>query len=91
MSAWLCRTVAGGFGVSNNSSPQGQIFYANFTASQQPYAVYAVDNCQGAENVGMGTVPGYVISNLQGGKAITDDMVGSGNIIQAQCFRRLHQ
>ncbi len=91
MAAWLCRSVDPIYGQPNNSSPQGQIFYANFTASQQPYAVYAVDNCQGAENVGMGTVPGYVISNLQGGKAITDDMVGSGNIIQAQCFRRLHQ
>jgi hypothetical protein len=45
-SAWLCRSVAQGDGQPNNSSPQGQIFYAQIGQSNSPphYDVYAVDN-----------------------------------------------
>jgi hypothetical protein len=61
MSAWLCRSVASGTGSPNNSSPQGQIFYANIGQSNSPpnYAVYAVDNCDGSEGVDAGNVPGF--------------------------------
>jgi len=110
MSGWLCRSVvsnpnyncaANGNANSNycpnNSSPQGQIFYANIGSNNSPphYAVYAVDNCSNAEAVGSGNVPGYLpqIFNgtVQGLTAITDDMVGSGTIIPAQCVYRHQQ
>jgi hypothetical protein len=97
MSGWLCRSVATGYGLPNNSSSQGQIFYANFTSSSHPlnYNVYAADNCQGAENVGSGNVPGYqpgVFSGtIQGSNAVVDDMVGNSTYsISAQCVRRTH-
>lgn len=94
MSAWLCRSVASGY-QANNPSPQGQIFYANFSsASQSPkYNVYAVDNCPGAEAVAGGNVPGYqpAIFNgtVLGSSAITDDMVGNAALhITPQCVNR---
>jgi hypothetical protein len=99
MSGWLCRSVASGYGLPNNSSSQGQIFFANFTSSNHPlnYNVYAVDNCQGAENVGSGNVPGYQAAifsgTIQGSNAVVDDMVGyhtSTVDIPAQCVRRTH-
>jgi len=96
MSAWLCRSVASGYGLANNSSPQGQVFYAQIGQSNSPpnYAVYAVDLCQGAENVGTGNVPGYQPGifggQVQGATAIIDDMVGVVPNIPAQCTRRLH-
>jgi hypothetical protein len=88
MSAWLCRTVVNN--MTNNSSPQGQIFYAQIGAGNSPpsYAVYAVDTCPDAENVGGGTVPGFAISGLQGSRAVVDDMVGysiNGNNVAAKC------
>jgi hypothetical protein len=60
--AWLCRSVYNPIIVQcainfdaqycpNNSSPQGQIFYANFGPNNLPptYNVYAVDSCNGPE------------------------------------------
>lgn len=46
MSAWLCRGLQSGTGSANNSSPEGQIFYANIGPTNSPpnYAVYAVDS-----------------------------------------------
>jgi hypothetical protein len=99
MSAWLCRSVASGYGLPNNSSSQGQIFYANIGSSNSPplYAVYAVDSCTGAENVGGGNVSGYHTAifggTITGANAIVDDMIGysnGGNVIAPQCVRRTH-
>jgi len=114
VSGWLCRSVkndghppydcAGHNNDNpnfcpNNSSPQGQIFYANIGSSNQPpnYAVYAVDNCGNAEGVPTGNVPGYMPAifngNVTGINAVTYDMVGSGPPlnISAQCVHRNHQ
>jgi hypothetical protein len=99
MSAWLCRSVIPADGLPNNSSPQGQIFYANIGQGNSPpnYNVYAVDNCTNPEGVGGGNVPGYQTTifngHVLGQMAITDDMIGfsNGNTkITAQCFRRPH-
>jgi len=94
MSGWLCRSVSNG--SPNNSSSQGQIFYANIGVSNSPpkYAVYAVDNCDTAEGVEKGTVPGFYSADFQttpkGFDAITDDMMGLPPKIPAQCVRRPH-
>ena len=64
----------------NNTSPQGQIFYAAITAGgitpPQNYAVYAVDQCDGPEGVADKTytvVPGA--GNQVGRTAIEQDMI----------------
>lgn len=110
MSGWLCRSVANTVGYDcaannnangqycpNNSSTQGQIFYANFGPKNLPspnYAVYAVDNCQHAEGVEEGNVPGYQAAvfagTITGLDAVSDDMAGYSNgtqSIAAQCVR----
>jgi hypothetical protein len=92
MTGWLCQSVqnqnqcVGGEGGSpqddcpNNSSPQGQIFYAAITANQvvpqSHYAVYAVKDCGTAEGVGAGGsfVPGYGTNGLNGFSAIETEM-----------------
>jgi hypothetical protein len=107
VSGWLCRSVISNPNYNcaahgnanpnycpNNSSSQGQLFYANIGLSNTPphYAVYAVDNCSNAEAVGSGNVPGYqpqvFNGTVEGMTAITDDMIGSGTIIPAQCVYR---
>jgi hypothetical protein len=108
ISGWLCRSVlnvtpqyncqANGNNNSNycpnNSSTQGQLFYANIGSGNPPanYAVYATDNCQTAEGVGPGNVPGFYPAIFQGTvtgfDAITDDMIGLPPNIPAQCIRR---
>jgi hypothetical protein len=102
MSAWLCRTVAGN-GQANNSSPQGEIFYANIGPSNSPphYDVYAVDGCSGSEGVGGGAAPGFYANVLAGdqpaptgSQEIVWDMIGYSNNngrIPAQCFHGKHQ
>lgn len=97
VSAWLCRSVQSGTGSPNNSSPQGQIFYANIGSSNSPpnYAVYAVDNCNGSEGVDTGNVPGfdpaYFGGTIQGSDAIVDDMIGySPALLTPQCTHRSH-
>jgi len=110
MSGWLCRSVVDNTGYNcaashngdgtvcpNNSTPQGQIFYANFGPNNLPgtnYAVYAVDNCIHAEGVEEGNVPGYQPAifggTIDGLSAVSDDMVGYTNgtqSIPAQCVR----
>lgn len=80
MSGWVCESVQGNQGM-NNSSSQGQIFYAAITQNgvqpPQPYAVYPVQNCLMPEGVaGNGsTVPGYKPPKVWSGlAAIEDDM-----------------
>jgi len=111
MSAWLCRSVlnstppypcaANGnnnpYYCPNNSSSQGQLFYANIGSGNSPanYAVYAVDNCQpDSEAVGGGTVPGFFPNVFTkpptGSEAITDDMLGLAPTIPPQCVHRAH-
>lgn len=96
ISAWLCRSVLGGFGQANNSSPQGQLFYAQVGTNQTqvPYAIYAVDNCHYSEEVGPGNVPGYQYGifggTVNGLTAVPDDMVGIPTKVPAQCVRRQH-
>ena len=109
MTAWLCRSVqnpnnyncaannnANPNACPNNSSSQGQIYYANFGSGNLPpnYAIYAVDSCANAEGVAGGTVTGFYPNYfgppnyIQGVLAITYDMVGDGNIVPAQCVKR---
>ncbi len=102
LSAWLCRSVwqppspwncqenyNSNF-CGNNSSTQGQIFYANITSANSPshYDLYAVDSCTGAEGVDgtYSNVPGFypsifgtngqIPSIISGFTAIQYDMVG---------------
>lgn len=102
MAGWLCRNVVNKNHVNcatnfdwqdceNESSPQGELFYAAITANgAQPsnYAVYSVDGCDGAEGVG-GTdtvVPGYHSGSYGGLASIEYDMAGNlTNNIQAAC------
>lgn len=112
MSGWLCRSVVNigdppyncaangnnsAIWCPNNSSPQGQIFYANIGASNPPpnYGVYAVDNCQHSEGVEEGNVPGfdppYFQGTITGSNAVTYDMVGYAPAqLGPQCVRRSH-
>jgi len=89
----------------NNSSPQGQIFYENILSGNSPphYAVYAVDDCTGAEGVdgNWSNVPGFYATDfggtaqgggtIKGSAAIQDDMIGTQTAngpIPAECFYR---
>jgi hypothetical protein len=119
MSAWLCRSVAnsnnypcaanGNNNINscpNNSSPQGQIFYANIGAGNPPpyYNVFAVDNCSTSEGTGDGNVPGFYPldfggtssggGTIKGTTSMTYDMVGykqnGVTVIPAQCAHGLH-
>jgi hypothetical protein len=84
MSAWLCRTLMNQSlcdanhpnDCPNNSSPQGQIFYNNFTSTNHPpvYNVYAVDQCEGPEGVQQGNVTG-ILGDPEGFVAIENNMV----------------
>jgi hypothetical protein len=76
VTGWLCATTNNG--ATNNSSPQGQIFFQSITAAV-PYRVYAVQNCENVEGVaGTGaTIP--ALSSEDGYTAIKLDMVGPLN------------
>jgi hypothetical protein len=82
----------------NNSSSQGQIFYANITNDNSPpfYNVYSVDGCNGPEGVPQGTVAAILVSQngqqvpIGGQSAVEQDMAG-GTTLTAQCFHGLHQ
>ncbi len=105
MSGWLCRSVVSN-GVNcaaignndskdcpNNSSPQGQLFYANISSSTPNFALYATDACVTAEGVSGGNVPGYLPAifhgTVSGFDAITDDMIGNSSpLITPKCIRR---
>lgn len=82
MAAWLCRSVKNPLpdcsGLNyvyqycpNESSSQGEIFYAQITSSNSPYNVYAVDTCNGPEGAPLGTVPAL---SLDGQTAIELNM-----------------
>jgi hypothetical protein len=111
MSGWLCRSVVNNSGYDcaangnnnsqycpNNSSTQGQIFYANIGQSNSPahYDVYAVDSCISAEGVADGTVTGFYPAvfgppnYISGKHAVTYDMIGYAPNIPAQCVHRPH-
>jgi hypothetical protein len=71
----------------NNSSTQGEIFYAKLTSNpnqlpQSNYSVYAVQGCSGPEGVEDGTVPAVVIKGvIQGGTAAIE------NDMETNCIR----
>jgi hypothetical protein len=84
ITAWLCANVydsSDGMddGVMNNSSPQAQLFFQNFTSTSQTsgLTINAVTACNGDEGVTDGTPPtnyydaGYTTGRL----AIQFDMV----------------
>jgi hypothetical protein len=101
MSAWLCRSLANQQSAQNcstnyvhydnfcpnNSTPQGQIFYAQISQSNSPpsYNVYAVDSCAGPEGA---TSSGAIVTALplpplnttyqDGYDAVKYDMIGGG-------------
>jgi hypothetical protein len=95
VSGWLCATVYQGQNCNNganpqycmnNSSAEGQLFYQNITNPTQPYAVYAVQNCDGPEGVNgqYAVVPGWVAQQCSPGQycgrtAISYDMAYSPN------------
>lgn len=95
MSGWLCNVVSNPNKINcgsnyqydycpNNSSPQGQIFYANITSANSPraYNVYSVDACHGPEGAPQGTVS--YLGNEPAQTAIEEDLAG-GNGVTAQC------
>jgi hypothetical protein len=102
MAGWVCRSLKNqqtqaqcsaqynGSYCPDNSSSQGQIFYAAVTANGgQPknYAVYAVDQCDKPEGVAGGTVS--ALNNEGGFDAIKKDMAGGlNNSPAAQCVHR---
>jgi hypothetical protein len=107
MSGWLCRNVnnqlpnCSGSNYNynlcpNNSSSQGQIFYANITNNNSPpfYNIYSVDGCNGPEGVPQGTVSAlataYQGQAPAGQVAVENDMAGSPGPppITAQCVHR---
>jgi len=106
MAGWLCRTVYDPINIScqsnfdprycpNNSSPQGEIFYAQITSSNSPpvYNLYAVDRCDGPEGAPStassvsGYLPSVFTTGISGFNAITYDMAGyPPKNITAQCI-----
>jgi hypothetical protein len=102
MSAWLCRSVQNPNNINcatnykydycpNNTSPEGEIFYAQITASNSPpvYNVYAVDQCFGPEGAPQGNVGSP--TGTSGQIAIEQDMAGGPqNVPPAQCFHGTH-
>jgi hypothetical protein len=97
MAGWVCRTLQGQYSQDacnqhydqnycpNNSSSQGEIFYAAVTANgAQPlnYNVYSVDLCNKAEGIAGGTVS--YLSSESGFTAVKQDMAG-GSGVTAQC------
>jgi len=111
MSGWLCRSVANQQSAQNcstnyvhydeycpnNSSPQGEVFYAQIGQSNSPpsYNVYAVDSCAGPEGA---TSSGATVTALplgppnsyqDGYDAVKYDMIGGGPLKQpVGCFHK---
>jgi hypothetical protein len=105
MTAWLCQTIfqqnlcVGGnqYGQGgspqdncpNNAASQGQIYYAQLTASssnlpQAPYHIYAVQNCDGPEGVS-GTDPTVAAITVNG--VPENGSVAIENDMLAQCVK----
>lgn len=87
MTAWLCANVQGSDGnngVMNNSSPEGELFFQNFTSSSQTAGllINAVTACVGTEGVAEdgATPPGnYKAPYNTGRTAIEYDMLDDTN------------
>jgi hypothetical protein len=89
MGAWLCRSLLNSNMCTNqqtqycpnNSSPQGQLFYANFTQSNSPASlnIYPVDGCNGPEGAPLGNVSALP-NDPTGEMAIEQHMAGGGTI-----------
>jgi hypothetical protein len=106
MTGWLCSTVLAppngvncstGYQYSfcpNNSSPQGEIFYSQFTQSNSPphYAVWGVDGCNGPEGAPDGSVTA-MSGEPRGYTAMQQDMAGGSqpDSLPAQCFHGIHK
>lgn len=80
ITGWLCSTVQSPY-VMNNSSPQAQLFFQQFTSSSQipkGLTINGVSGCPKAEEVGGGTPPSnYGVT--YGWQAIEADMKDSVN------------
>src|SRR6202167_4683465 len=78
ITTWLCSSVANG-GTMNNSSPEAQLFFQQFTSPSQYYSlvINGVGSCASSEEVGPGTPPqNYVnMGYTTGMEAIEYDMV----------------
>ncbi|HYA24072.1 MAG TPA: hypothetical protein VEF05_07915 [Terriglobales bacterium] len=84
MVGWLC--ASSNTSTYNSSSPQGEIFFEQFTQASQTfsYDVFAVYTCHEDEGVAWGTVPSLPTSP-SGFTAITNDMVGLSPQYTAAC------
>ncbi len=79
ITSWLCSSVKPGDGLMNNSSPEAELFFQQFTSSSQipkGLTINGVGSCAGSEQVGEGTPPSnYVtLGYATGGAAIEYDM-----------------
>src|SRR5208282_4513681 len=75
LAGWVCNN--GTTSVGNNSAAQGDIFYQQFTSTQQAggsFSLNPVSNCNGDEGVDPGTV---VLSGVTvvGSTAISNDTI----------------
>ena len=78
ITGWLCSSVGSpgdNDGPMNNSSPEAQLFFAQFTSSSQyqGLTINGVSGCENAEEVSAGTPPSNYHETI-GWKAIEDDM-----------------
>jgi len=79
ITGWLCSSVVDN-GAMNNSSPEAQLFFAQFTSSSQyeGLTINGVSGCGNAEEVGSGIPPSnYGVT--YGWQAIEQDMEGVTN------------
>jgi len=81
ITAWLCSSVVLGGGPMNNSSPEAQLFFQQFTSpSQIPFGllINGVGNCGNDEDITNGAPPSnYVYANgvpMNGQEAVEYDM-----------------
>jgi len=86
ITTWVCANVwsSDGLndGIMNNSSPQAQLFFQNFTSSSQieGLTINAVTSCNGDEGVaGSNAVPPSNYSGMTGMQAIEFDMLSTTN------------
>jgi len=76
VSGWICSNTSvncHGVQCQNNTAAQGQIFYNQIIKPAAPFAVFRVDQCAGAEGVGLGFLPPP--SHQPASQAITNNMV----------------
>lgn len=94
MTAWLCSSVVNGGGSMNNSSPEAQLFFENFTLTSQfqGLTINGVSMCGNSEMVGPGVPPSFYIGKVYdlngdtvsvGWQAVEYDMTQD---LQNSCF-----